>query len=299
MTIAQSFTNTGIADTEMGQIAEFWADVLAPKFIRFRHVLEGGLSRHSDAVLPHLQFPQGGRVMDLGCGFGDTAAIIARQVGSAGQVLGVDCCETFLQIARNRPEKMFLPNLSFACRDAERDLGSADYDMVFSRFGTMFFANPVMGLRTIRRALKPGGRFAHIVWRQRADNPWLSEANEIVRRFLPAPDATAATCGPGPFSMADQEMVTGQMTAAGFRDIAFRRVDAKVLVGNSVADAVAFQLAIGPAGETFRTAGALAEERRGEIEAALAKMFSTVEATSQGLWMDSSSWLITASNPTD
>jgi len=276
---------------------EFWNEVLAPKFIRYRHILEGGLSRHSAAVMPRLEVPEGGRVMDLGCGFGDTAAILARRVGLTGSVLGIDCCEAFLEIARRRPEAMFLPNLRFERRDAERDLEESAYDLVFSRFGTMFFANPVASLRTIRKALRPGGRFAHIVWRDRADNPWLNRAHEVVRRFLPEPDANGASCGPGPFSMASEKLTTAQMIAAGFTDIAFERIDAEVMVGRDIEDAVCFQLAIGPAGETFREAGALGVARRAEIAMALGDLFDEAEAKTGGLWMDSSSWLITARAP--
>jgi hypothetical protein len=138
---------------------------------------------------------------------------------------------------------------------------------------------------------------AHIVWRCREDNPWLNMPHQIVRRFLPAPGADGPSCGPGPFSMASEEVTAAQMTAAGFTDIAFRRIDTRVLVGCDIAEAIAFQLAIGPAGETFREAGPLAEARRSEIEAALTDLFSSVETTRDGLWMDSSSWLITARNP--
>src|SRR5690606_1618849 len=137
-------------------------------------------------------------------------------------------------------------------------------DFVFARFGTMFFANPVAGLRNMRKALRPDGRMVHIVWRRRADNPWLSMAKDVVTRFLPEPGADAQTCGPGPFSMSDQETVTAMMTAAGYDNIEFRRVDAPVLVGKDVQDAIDFQLAIGPAGEVFREAGAEAEEKRRE-----------------------------------
>ena len=146
-----------------------------------------------------------------------------------------------------------------------------DFDFVFARFGTMFFANPVAGLRNMRKALRPGGRMVHIVWRDRADNPWLSMAKDVVLRFLPEPAADAQTCGPGPFSMSNEETTRAMMTSAGYRDIEFRRVDAPVVVGADVSDAIAFQLAIGPAGEVFREAGAEAEAKRGQIEAALAE----------------------------
>lgn len=278
-------------------LVQFWNETLAPKFVKYRHIMEGGLSRHSDVVMPLLDVRPGDRVLDVGCGFGDTAMALGRRVGTKGAVLGVDCCDAFLDIARSRPERMFLPNVRFENRDAETYLGDAEYDYVFARFGTMFFANPVAGLRTMRKALKPGGRMAHIVWRKREDNPWVFDARDVVRKFLPPPGPDAQTCGPGPFSMADEATTRAQMEAAGFTDIAFRRIDAKVNVGRDIEDAVCFQLAIGPAGETYREAGALGEARRAEIVLALSELFEGVIEREGGLWMDSSSWLISARAP--
>lgn len=278
-------------------LVSFWNDILAPKFIRYRHILVGGLSRHSAAVMPALEIAEGGAVLDVGCGFGDTAIALARRVGPAGRVVGIDCCQAFLDLAARDAAESDASNLRFARGDAERGLKLNAYDVVFSRFGTMFFSNPVRGLRAMRLALKPGGRMAHIVWRRREDNPWLNDPHAVVRRFLPAPGEDARTCGPGPFSMADEATTRAQMEAAGFVDIAFRRIDAKVLVGRDIADAIAFQLAIGPAGETFREAGGMAEAERDRIEAALSRLFADAEHTTDGLWMDSSSWLITARAP--
>ena len=137
----------------------------------------------------------------------------------------------------------------------------------------------------------------HIVWRTPDDNPWLIRAKEIVLDHLPEPGEGARTCGPGPFSMADQETVTAQMKAAGYEGIRFERVDAKVLIGRTAADAIDFALALGPAGEVFREAGDLAEQRRGQIERALTAVFDDQERTDEGIWMDSSSWVITGRNP--
>ncbi len=161
----------------------------------------------------------------------------------------------------------------------------------------MFFANPVAGLRHMRRALKPGGRMVHIVWRDRGDNPWLSMAKDVVMQFLPPPGEGALTCGLGPFSMSNPKTVTAMMKSAGYTDIVLTRVDAPVLIGRDVADAIAFQLAIGPAGEVFREAGELAEARRPEIEEALARAIDAQKRDLDGIVMDSSSWVITAINP--
>jgi ubiquinone/menaquinone biosynthesis C-methylase UbiE len=275
----------------------FWNEVLAPKFIRFKHILVDGLSHHSEAVFPTLPVGEGDRVLDVGCGFGDTALELAFRVGPTGSVVGTDCCDAFLDYARAEVRARNLKNVTFVRGDAEVALPTNQFDFVFARFGTMFFANPVAGLRNMRRALKPGGRMVHIVWRERADNPWLSMAKDVVLRFLPPPGDEAQTCGPGPFSMSDETVVRAMMKSAGYEQVELRRVDAPVLVGKDVKDAIAFQLAIGPAGEVFREAGPEAERKRAEIEAALEEAINRQKITSDGFVMDSSSWVISAINP--
>ncbi len=276
---------------------QFWNEVLVPKFIRFKHILVGGLTRHSEEIFPILPVREGDRVLDVGCGFGDTAIKLAELVGPDGEVVGMDCCDAFLEYARKDVEARGLTNVRFMRGDAELALPANEFDFVFARFGTMFFVSPVVALRNMRKALRPGGRMVHIVWRDRADNPWLSMAKDVVLRFLPEPGADAQTCGPGPFSMADETTVRAMMKSAGYDNIEFRRVDAPVLVGHDVKDAIDFQLAIGPAGEVFREAGAEAEEKRDLIEAALAKTINQQKTAAEGIVMDSSSWVISAINP--
>jgi ubiquinone/menaquinone biosynthesis C-methylase UbiE len=283
--------------TEDTPFVRFWNEVLAPKFIRFKHILVDGLTHHSEAIFPTLPVHEGDRVLDVGCGFGDTAIKLAQRVGPTGEVVGIACCDAFLDYARRDAQASGLANLSFMRGDAEIALPAAQFDFVFARFGTMFFVNPVAGLRNMRKALRPGGRMVHIVWRDRADNPWLSMAKDVVLRFLPPPGPDAQTCGPGPFSMSDETTVRAMMISAGYGDIRFHRVDAPVLVGKNVEDAIAFQLAIGPAGEVFREAGRLAEEKREQIEAALAEAIGRQKIGAEGIVMDSSSWVISATHP--
>lgn len=279
------------------EFVQFWNEVLGPKFNRYRHILVGGLTHHSEAVFPKLPVHEGDRVVDVGCGWGDTAMKLARIVGPEGSVVGIDCCDMFLDIARDELAEAGLENVRFVRGDAEVSLPQDAFDFAFARFGTMFFANPVAGLRNMRRSLRPGGRMVHIVWRTPADNPWLSMAKEVVLRFLPPPGEDARTCGPGPFSMADEATVRQMMEIAGFEDIAFERIDAPVLVGRNVRDAIDFQLAIGPAGEVFREAGEEAEAKRPQIEAALAEAIERETREADGIVMPSSSWMISARNP--
>ena len=260
-------------------------------------MLVGGLTHHSEAILPSLQIRQGDSVLDVGCGFGDTAIKFAERVGLTGRVVGVDCCDAFMDYGRREAADAGLDNLTFIKGDALIYPFKPEYDFVFSRFGTMFFSNPVAGLKNMRAALKPGSIMTHIVWRTPADNPWLSMAKDVVLRFLPPPGEDAQTCGPGPFSMANQEMVTKIMEIAGYENIEFKRVDAPVLVGRNVEDAVNFQLALGPAGEVYREAGAEAEAKHEEIETALAEAINAQKIDADGIVMESSSWVISGTNP--
>ena len=280
------------------EYTDFWNEILVPKFIKYKHVLVDGLEHHSEAIFPTLRVKEEDKVLDIGCGFGDTAIKLAERIGPCGKVVGLDCCEAFLDYGRKDVAKLGLKNVSFVDGDALLENFEPEYDFVFSRFGTMFFSNPVAGLRNMRSALKPGGIMSHIVWRTPDDNPWLSMAKDVVLEFLPPPGEDARTCGPGPFSMADKRMVTKMMEIAGYEDIIFKRVDAPVLVGRTVEDAVNFQLAIGPAGEVFREAGEEAEAKRGEIEAALAEAIGAQKKEADGIVMSSSSWVISGRNPT-
>jgi len=290
-------TNPAIDTNQDTEFVKFWNEVLAPKFIKFKHILVDGLTHHSEAIFPSLPVNAGDSVLDVGCGFGDTAIKLAGIVGPSGRVVGIDCCDAFLDYARDDAAAQGLSNISFERGDAEIALPVNEYDFVFSRFGTMFFTNPVAAMRNMRLALKPGGRMVHIVWRNREDNPWLSMAKDVVLQFLPPPGEDAQTCGPGPFSMAGEEMVRGMMTSAGYTDVSFKRVDAPVLIGRDVEDAVDFQLALGPAGEVYREAGEEAEQKREEIGKALKEAIAAQAATEDGIVMDSSSWVISAANP--
>ena len=279
------------------EFVDFWNEILVPKFINYKHVLVDGLTHHSAAIFPSLPVQTGDKVLDVGCGFGDTAMLLAYRVGPTGNVVGIDCCEAFMEYGRKDVAAAGLTNVSFIEGDALTERFEPEYDFVFSRFGTMFFENPVAGLRNMRTALKPGGTMTQIVWRTASDNPWLSMAKEVVLGILPPPGEDARTCGPGPFSMANQESVTKMLEISGYENISFKRVDAPVLVGNTVEDAIGFQLALGPAGEVFREAGEEAETKRDEVETALAEAIAIQKSDASGIVMDSSSWVISATNP--
>jgi ubiquinone/menaquinone biosynthesis C-methylase UbiE len=274
----------------------FWNDVLAAKFERFRNILLEGLSYHSKVPLEKLALPAGAHAVDVGCGWGDTAIELARKVGPTGSVVGLDCCDPFMEKGRRDAAAAGLKNVRFVLADVQTYPFERAFDFAFSRFGMMFFANPVAAMRNVRTALKPGAELMFITWRSIGDNPFFAMPKQVVSRYLPPPGENAQTCGPGPFSMANPDVVRAQLKAAGFTDATFEQIDGSVMIGRDVDQAVEVQLALGPAGEIVREAGALAEARHGEIVGALREELGRY-ARDDGVWMDSSSWTIRARNP--
>ena len=278
------------------EFVDFWNEILVPKFIKFKHILVGGLSHHSEKIFPTLEVGEGDTVTDVGCGFGDTAMLLAQRVGPQGTVLAIDCCDAFLEFGRKDAAVAGIDNITFVEADVQTYPFEPVHDFCFSRFGTQFFENPVAGLKNMRASLKPGGVMTMIVWRGIDDNPWLGLPREVTLSLLPPPGEDARSCGPGPFSMADQEMVTKQLEIAGYVDPVFERIDAPLVVGRDLDDSIDFQITVGPAGEVYREAGEEAVRRHDELVAILKEALKDYQ-TPDGVVMESSSWKITARNP--
>jgi ubiquinone/menaquinone biosynthesis C-methylase UbiE len=270
---------------------EAWNTVLFDKFVRFRHLLTDGLRVHGRAALARLSPGPEHAVVDLGCGFGDSTLEIARQAAS---VVGVDAAARFIDAARREAESAAVANARFEVRDVQTEALGGPYDLAYARFGTMFFQNPVAAMRNVSRALTDGGRLCMVVWRRREDNPWLHEAELTVRALVEENhDSDAPTCGPGPFSMADADVVSTVLAHAGFERIGLERHDADICIGHSLDEAVEFALALGPAGEILRLAGDEGERRRPEVARALRDTLARY-LRDDAVWAPSSTWLITA-----
>lgn len=280
-------------------VVEAWNTVLFDKFERFKHLLVAGLAGHSDELLRRGLYRPGQRVLDVGCGFGDSTLKIAGLVGPSGEAVGVDCAQRFIETGEREAAAAGIANARFFVADVQDDDLRGPYDQAFARFGTMFFMSPVPALRNIRRALRPGGQFAQIVWRKREDNPWLHDAELRVREIVPVvahEDTDQVHCGPGPFSMSGPDMVSAMMKAAGYAGIAFERFDTDICIGRDLEEAVEFAIALGPAGEIIRLAGAEGERLRPQVAAALREALGRYERK-DGVWAPSSTWFITARNP--
>jgi ubiquinone/menaquinone biosynthesis C-methylase UbiE len=290
-----------VAEQTNDTIITAWNTVLFDKFCRFKHLLVAGLSAHSDEALKRHAHRPGARVLDVGCGFGDSTQQIARNVsvGNAGEAVGVDCASAFIDAAREDARVAGASNASFRVADVQTESLGGPYDYAFARFGTMFFNAPGAAMRNIRKHLVSGGELTQIVWRIRQDNPWLYDAELRVRELVPVvqhEETDQVHCGPGPFSMSGPDMVSSMLRGAGFDRITFERFDADICVGRTVDEAVDFGMAIGPAGEIIRLAGEVGVRRTPAVREALREVYRPY-ASDRGVWAPSSTWFITSRNP--
>jgi len=272
-----------------------WNEVLTPKWLRFRDLLSGNGKFHSDVAMPRFGIRAGDRVLDFGCGFGETCLELGRLVGHSGEVVGLDCTSAFIEIANRERDTAGLHNVRYEIGDAQlHPLPESYYDVAFARFGVMFFESSVRALRNVGHALRPAGKLHLIVWRGLADNPAWSAAKTIVREYLPAPSSDAPSCGPGPFSWADEQTDRDMLAAAGFTHIElFERSDVDICVGRTVDEAIDYQILVGPSGEIVRLAGAEGQRRMPEIRARLGELFRD-HLRDAGVFLPSSTWLISA-----
>jgi SAM-dependent methyltransferase len=278
------------------EATDAWSGPLFDAFVKYRDLVIDGLGAHGEAALAAHPPGPGDRAIDLGCGFGDTTQRLAELVGPDGTAFGVDVAEPFIERARGEAEAG-PGNVDFAVADVQvGDLGEG-YDYAFSRMGLMFFANPVAALGNVRSALAPGGRLVAVVWRRKEDNDWVRRAELVVDEYLEHPEETdQPTCGPGPFSMANADTVSEQLAIAGFEQIALRRCDLPLKIGNDLDHAVEFNMALGPAGEVLRLWEDRIDEIRPKIAAELREALADFQRE-DGVFAPASTWIVSAVNP--
>ena len=288
---------TEVADDNLGFV-ECWNEILTPKWIRFRHLLSGNGKIHSDIAYADFDIQLGDKVLDIGCGFGETALEIAQVVGPTGEVVGIDCTDSFLDIANDERDAAGARNVRYEVGDAQVcNLPEEYFDVAYSRFGVMFFQSAVRALRNANHALKPGGKVCLIVWRSLADNPCWGAAKEVALRHLPPHGEGASTCGPGPFSMAGEDTDRAMLQAAGFPEVeVFKQIDAEVCIGRDIEEAIDYQLLVGPSGEIIREAGDEGQRKLPEVRSDLRDLMSPY-LRAEGVFMPSSTWAIMARKP--
>jgi len=257
----------------------FWNGTAGERWVAAQEAMDRTISPLGEAAMEAAAIAPGHRVLDIGCGCGDTTLALTRRVGPRGAVTGMDVSAPMLARARERAIAEGLP-AEFVLGDASR-APLPEADRVYSRFGVMFFDDPVGAFTHLHRALLPDGRLAFVAWRSLAENPWAKVPLDAVNSVLgpadpPPPDA------PGPFAFADADRIRAILGEAGFRNVDVRPLDLDLTWQDIVR--------IGPAAR--RLADAPDELRERAIDAILARVRPLLDE--RGLVLGSGVWVVTA-----
>jgi len=235
--------------------AEYW-DAMASTWRELDDRLERTAGPPGRMAMDRLDPRPGERVLDLGCGTGPTTVELAGRVGPNGRVVGVDIADGMLEAARRRAAAGGVANASFVQADVEvHDLGAGAYDAAFSRFGVMFYADPVAAFANVRRALVPGGRLGFACWQHVAANEWMMVPGMAVLSVTDTPPVVPEPGRPGPFSLCDADRVRSILGAAGFGSVDVTAHNDEVTADEGdIADFATTALRVGAAREALEGA---------------------------------------------
>ena len=277
-------------------MAEYWNDRAGPSWVTYQQQLDGQIRILGEMAMDHAGIAAGQRVLDIGCGCGDTSLELARRVGAgarAGFVRGIDLSAPMLDHARQRAALEPALELSFEQADVQTSpLPPAGFEHAFSRFGVMFFDDSIAAFANIRQALTAEGRLSFICWRGLEENPWMSVALNIAFEFVAPPEPTPPGA-PGPFALADADHLKNILARAGYGNISIVALDEEIHLSGpgTVAEAAAHTCRMGPVARVLADAD---EETRQRVEAALKATF-TPYYDGTGVRMKSACWIACAS----
>jgi SAM-dependent methyltransferase len=272
------------------QIAE-WNGPLGERWATQQQEMDALTAPYGQDALNAAQARPGERALDVGCGCGASTLALGRAVGVHGAVVGADVSRAMLEIARRRAAEAGLSQVTFA----EADTSSADLpknlDLIFSRFGVMFFAEPVAAFAHMRRAMKGTGRLAFVCWRQARDNPWASVPVAAARQALMLQAPAGDPHAPGPFAFADNDRVSGILTQAGFRQIEIEAFEHLMPLGSNPRVAAEYATRSGPVARLVREAS---PENAPRIIDAVEQAIAPLAARDGSIALPGRTWVVTA-----
>lgn len=243
--------------TENADQKQYWNEVVGERWVTNQMMLDRAMAPLAERLLRVASPRPGERVLDVGCGCGEIALRAAELVGPTGKVLGIDISRPMLAHASSRSQALSLAErapIAWLEADAMVYEFEPAYDLLISRFGVMFFEDKPRAFANLRQAMKPGGRFALLAWRRRADVEWFEAPLQWIASILPPPPPTDGMVGP--FGLADAEATVSMLRDAGFTEVFAESVDAALPLGATPAEAEALLRETGPAAGLIREADA-------------------------------------------
>jgi len=222
---------------------DFWNGRMGHEWVVLQERMDANLSAIHQALMPFAAPKAGEAVLDIGCGTGTTSMALADAVGPKGRVTGLDVSREMLGLAKQRGAGR--ANLNFVESDASQAAFQPEYDLLFSRFGVMFFDDPAAGFANLRQAARPGGRIAFVCWRTPQENLWASAPMAAAKPFLPGMPPVDPLV-PGPFAFADADRIRAILEQAGFKDTRIEKFDGVMDMGRDLDLTAAQMLRIGP-----------------------------------------------------
>lgn len=268
---------------------EYWNGPGARRWVNHQETLDGMLASFGRAAIEAAQVRADEHVVDVGCGCGATALAVAEAIGRRGSLLGVDVSTPMLELARMRARQRGIENATFVAADASSYTFEPRFDLVFSRFGVMFFRDPAGAFANLRSALRPGGRLAFVCWAAVEDNPWFAVPLAAAMTILPPPEP-AAPGAPGPFALADRERTRGILESAGFAEVRIERTSPPFVLGPDLDTAATNAIETGPVSRLLLDAD---DSTRLRVRAAIRERLGA-HAGAQGVVLASAAWVATA-----
>jgi SAM-dependent methyltransferase len=275
------------------QIAE-WNGALGQRWVAMQREIDHIVVPFGDAALKVAAPQPGERVIDIGCGCGDTSLEIARIVGKTGAVLGIDVSTPMLEVALSRAALADCGHLVFREGDASEAELPANTDVLFSRFGLMFFSQPTQALSHLRGSLRAGGRCVFVCWRAPRDNAWAMVPLSAARAAMGVTPAPADPNAPGPFAFADEQRLGAILSGAGYGDVAVQRFDATLALGATPRSAAETSVQIGPVSRFVREVGV---EHLSIIVEAVERALVPFAAANGQVSLNGSTWIVSSTNP--